>query len=117
MPGKVLVAPAPAPSPGIKAPFWGNKRGGRNLKIAKGAWSRDPRIRSLGCSAVELSGLPSAAQRPAAQFALARPGSVGAVSLGLRFLFKCDTLCIGGGGRFCSWAGGVTGPFLAVTGN
>lgn len=27
MPEKVLVAPAPAPSSGIKAPFWGNKRG------------------------------------------------------------------------------------------
>lgn len=71
----------------------------------------DPRIRSLGCSVVELSGSSSAAQRPAAQLALTQPGSFSAASLGLRFLFKCDTLCIGGGGRFCSWARGRHWPF------
>lgn len=33
MPGKVLVAPAPAPSLDIKTPFWGDSRGAEICKM------------------------------------------------------------------------------------
>lgn len=46
----------------------------------------------------------------------AQPESLRVASLGLELLARPDTLCNGGGGRFCSWAGGVTGPSLLLAG-
>lgn len=88
MPGKVLVAPAPAPSLDIRAPFWGDSRGGEICKMRGELGAGIPRSDRWGLLWPSSLWSSNAAQRPLALFAPALPGSLLAASLGLRFLFR-----------------------------
>lgn len=88
MPGKVLVAPAPAPSLDIKTPFWGDSRGVEICKMRGELGAGIPGSDRWGLLWPSSLLSSSAAQRPLAPFAPALPGSLSASSLGLRFLFR-----------------------------
>lgn len=105
MPGKLLVAPAPSPPLHRKIPLGGEVVAGRGGKICKSRGDRGAGISPAGLEGPlrPTSGwYPSAARGSLSRGSLQLcPGRSSASSLGLRFLCRRDTLCIGGGGRFC----------------